>query len=227
MLLPLLIDEIVSKLHAETQAGQGLAEKAASTEFVAQLAALDAARAGSVGRGLAMAAEELAELAELTAKVDVQYAAITQQATVAITELKALIDALPSTIDPGLEDTKRALLASKLGLEHLSDSLTKEVSSVPQSLGDNQTSQSADRIQIETMLRQALLNMRDRITALILIIDAYLERCQNAAIPQQLLDIDSVQMPEDIQRRLASLSRDKRLLRDAADKDQTQTEVKH
>ena len=211
MRLSLLIEELALKFDPEASAAEDVAASAARTALVAQITALDAARAGAVGRGLQLAAEELHESAVLTSSQDKNIQMLALDAKEAVTEVRQLFAGLGTDRWTSVGALRSDFTGVRDRLALLVCDLVRKISSMPQSLSDYEAPQSDDRVQIETMLRQAMINGRDRLTAMELILEALINFSEHAKDFEQLLNFDTDALDNSTRQRLAALTRDQRL----------------
>lgn len=210
MRLTQLVEELALKFGPDIHSGDLLAASA-RTALVAQITALDAARAGSVGRGLQLAAEELHELAMLTSSEDETIQSLGREAQQLVERVRALCTDMVAQRASSGETLPTRLAAAREAVAELVCRLVRTISAMPQSLGDYESPQSADRVQIETLLRQALINCRDRLSAIEIVLDTFIERSASGADLEQLARLDSESLTAPLRQRLAGLTRDSAL----------------
>ncbi len=158
-----------------------------------------------------LAAEEMHELTELTGSQDDNIRQLGEGARATVADIRHIFNGLGANRWCSVAAVEEALLPVRDNLSALIAELVQKISSVPHSLSDGEPPQSADRVQIETLLRQVLINGRDRLTALEIVINAVLEACQTATDLEQLLTLDSDSLDLETRQRLAGLTRDKKL----------------
>lgn len=211
MLLSQIVEELALKFDPNSSAGEDVVASAARTALVAQITALDAARAGSVGRGLQLAAEELHELSVLTGSQDQNIRLLARSAMTVVAQVRLLFASLGTDRWVDMDELRRELSQSKDDVSLLICDLVRKVSAMPQSLSDYEAPQSADRVQIETLLRQAMINGRDRLTAIEIVIEAMINCAENTSDMEKLALLDSEGLDYSVRQRLAGLTRDQQL----------------
>ncbi len=211
MRLSQLIEELAVKFDPCTSAGEDVAAAAARTTLVAQLTALEAARAGAVGRGLQLAAEELQELALLTGSQDKNIQQLGEGAKRTIAEVRGIFDGLANNRWENAEQLRVDLAAVQDTIALMVSGLVRKISSMPQSISDYEAPQSADRVQIETLLRQAMINGRDRLSAMQIIVEALATFSHGVVDVEKLRNLDTDALDYNTRQRLAGLTRDQRL----------------
>lgn len=211
MRLSLLIEELAQKFDPESTAGEDVAASAARTALVAKITALDAARAGSVGRGLQLAAEELHEMAVLTGSQDKNIQLLAQNAKDTVADVRSVFAGLGTDRWSSVQELRTDLAEVKSRITLLVCDLVRRVSSMPQSLSDYEAPQSSDRVQIETMLRQAIINGRDRLSAMELILESLMNFSEKTDDLERLISLDTDELDYSTRQRLAALTRDQRL----------------
>ncbi|MGB0865140.1 MAG: hypothetical protein ACPGSC_01450 [Granulosicoccaceae bacterium] len=211
MRLTQLVEQLALKFTPDAVNGDELSASAARTALVAQITALDAARAGSVGRGLQLAAEELHELALLTGSQDKNIRSLGADAQRLVEQVRALCNDLALQRWSSVEALRPELKRVKEEISLLICELVRKISAMPQSLGDYEAPQSADRVQIETLLRQAIINGRDRLTAIEIVLEALIASSGSCQDLEQLALLDSESLDYSVRQRLAGLTRDQAL----------------
>lgn len=211
MRLSYLVEQLTEKFDTELITEDCITAPAVHTAFVAQVTALDAARAGSIGRGLQLAAEELHELAVLVASQDQHIRLLAASAKAIVTEVHQMFSQIGSDRWSSPDALRQELSPLKESVSLLICDLVRKISSVPQSLSNYEAPQSGDRIQIETLLRQALINGRDRLSAIEMMLEELLSCCEAADDFESLKSLDTDDFDGITRRRLAGLVRDQSL----------------
>ncbi len=209
MRLSLLVHELAAKLDPSAAGGEALEAQSAKTALVAKITALDAARAGAVGRGLQLAAEEMHELTLLTGSQDHNIRQLGEGTRATVAEIGQIFEGLGTDRWCSVSALQQDLKPAKDRLTLLISQLAKNISGMPQSLSSGEAPQSADRVQIETLLRQVMINGRDRLSALEIVVEALLLAAESATDLEQLIALDSDSLEYSTRQRLAALTRDK------------------
>lgn len=173
------------------------------TRLIAWNAMLSAAGVSTSGRGLSDAAGDIAGMAEMvSAHADTVDAGIAE-ALSCLDQFTALFDTSDASSAPLCD--RIALLRGEL--ERVGARLKNAIESLPDSMNREAGKVSIDRIQLECLIRQALVNARDRLRAALLALNALDDAVQKEGVAM-LETIDTDRLVDSVRHRLAVLSRD-------------------
>lgn len=189
---------IVSAHEIETSAFQA--------RLIAWNAMLGAVQVDISGKGLHDAAKEIAGMAEMvSAHTDTVHDSV-QECLACLEQFQSLFAAEPEAPEP-LWDQISLLRAriEKVGLR-----MATAIESLPNSMSRDVSDVSIDRIQIECLLKQSLVNARDRLRASALALNALDDAVRKEGV-SDLEAVDTDRLIASVRHRLAVLSRDSNL----------------
>ncbi|MEM6986443.1 MAG: hypothetical protein AAF499_07865 [Pseudomonadota bacterium] len=198
-----LVNALADRVAPELVSIDDILTTAYQTRLIAWNAMLAAAQVDQSGQGLHDAATDIARMAEMvSAHADTLDDGLTE-CLACLDEFQTLFEADTGDAEP-LSDRVAALNAN---LQRVGERLAAAIQSLPNSMNRDVSDVSIDRIQLECLLRQALVNARDRLRAAALALTAVDEALTTDGYVN-LDEIDTDRLVSSVRHRLAVLSRD-------------------
>ncbi len=198
-----LVSALADRIAPELVSLDTILASAFQTRLIAWNAMLSAANVSTSGKGLCDAAGDIAGMAEMvTAHTDTLDDGI-NECLACLDQFKALFDAEADEPEP-LRD-RIALL--RVEFERVGERVRVAIRSLPDSMNRDPGDVSIDRIQLECLIKQTLINARDRLRAATLALNAVDDAIREDG--DAMLDaIDTDRLVDSVRHRLAVLSRD-------------------
>lgn len=198
-----LVNALADRVSPNLVCVDDILATAYQTRLIAWNAMLAAAHVDHSGRGLHGAAQDISGMAEMVS-------AHAETLDDGIGECLACLDQFQALFAP--DDDPAEPLPDRVALLHaniqrVGARLAAAIDSLPNSMSRDVNDVSIDRIQIECLLKQALVNARDRLRASGLALTA-IEEAMGSARDVPLEDIDTDRLVSSVRHRMAVLSRD-------------------
>lgn len=201
-----LVNALADRIAPDLVDMDDILASAFQTRLIAWNAILGAANVDHSGKGLHEAASEIARMAEMvSAHTDTLDAGISECLD-CLDEFQALFEL---SADQG-EPLRARVSSLHANIERVGERMAAAISSLPNSVSRDVNGVSIDRIQLECLLKQALVNARDRLRAAALALTA-IDDALSANSDVDLDQIDTDALVASVRHRLAVLSRDAEL----------------